>query len=69
MGGMRCMRYERDDEHERAEAWGRPSHPSHRIFHYYSCLDNPVKQRLTKGMHHSGRRRVNSGGESIIRND
>ena len=66
MGGMRCMRYGRDDEHERAEAWGRPSHPSHRIFYYYSCVDNPVKQRLTKGIPHGVRRRVNSGSKYII---
>ena len=50
MGGMRCMRYGRDDEHARAEAWGRPSHPSHRIFYYLLVLtiqSNKGSQRVS----------------------
>ena len=55
------MRHGRDGREEASP------HPCHRIFYYYIFLDNLFKKRLTKGIQHEGRRRVNSGSELIIR--
>ena len=40
-----------------------PPHPSHRIFYYCTSLDKVLKKRLTKGIPHGWRWRVNSGSK------